>query len=93
MISITMVGGYFEDLFEAILTDVGINPVNPINVGMFGNFKTLTYLIDIPDTEVVQTRKNIMAKVKEQMPYALCLCEYGNWNRIILMFPRKKQAV
>lgn len=93
MISITLVGGYFEEVFESILADLGINLINPINVGMFGNFKILTYLLDIPDTETIETRKTVLTKVKERMPFAQCMCEYGNWNHIVILFPRKKQGI
>jgi hypothetical protein len=92
--TLTLIGTLFVDGIEGIFADLDLlKYVNSINSGMFGNFKTLMYTMDIPDSEIVRTRKTLLECVKERIPLATCLCEYGNWNRIVLLFPRKIQVV
>lgn len=93
MISLTLIGTRQALEIESLITNIGIKTVNAVNSGMFGNFGTLTYFIDCSDDGDMEIRKKLLNCIKETIPGAKCLCEYSNWNKIWVVFPRNKQLI
>lgn len=86
MIVLTLVGGKNEKDFEWILTELGIKTVKTVNTGMFGNFGTLTYWLDISEKDdPVVKRRELASMVQRVMPNCMILYEHGDWNRIYIL--------
>lgn len=82
---VTIVGTKYEEDFEWILSDLRIKTVNTVNSGMFGNFSTITYFLDIPEDGRIEMRRKLMNLVRQRIPSAMALYEHGDWNRIYIM--------
>lgn len=81
---VTIVGSGFDEEFEWILSDLKIRTVNTVNSGMFGNFGTLTYYLDISEDGKIEIRRKLMNLIRERLPSAMALYEHGDWNRIYI---------
>ena len=88
-IMLTIVG---QDLFKIVVEKmelVGINTVNQINSGMLGNLKTLTYKIDLDDSEVIEKRSALMSTMAEDNMRLMPMYVHGDWMRIFVFKPIK----
>lgn len=68
---------------------VGINAVNQINTGMLGNLKTLTYIAEIEESDVIEKRKSLMNAMAEDCMRLMPLYTHGDWMRIFVFKPIK----
>lgn len=68
---------------------VGINTVNQINTGMLGNLKTLTYIAEIEESDVIEKRKNLMNAMAKDCMRLMPLYTHGDWMRIFVFKPIK----
>lgn len=82
---VTIIGSGFDEEFEWILTELKVKTVNTVNSGMFGNFGTLTYWLDIPEDEKMECRRKLMNLIRERLPSAMALYEHGDWNRVYIL--------
>lgn len=83
-LQLTVVGGGFEELVENIFAVNSINPVNKINGVNLGNFRTLIYLIDIPEESVIETRRKLMKALSKERNHLIPMYEHGNWMKIYI---------
>jgi predicted amino acid-binding ACT domain protein len=81
---ITVVGLDVFRTIQAVLAHIDINQLNPVNRGRLGNFKTLTYSIDIPRDEVIETRRKIMSALAEESTHLLAMYPHGEWMHVYI---------
>ena len=84
-LTITIVGLDLVDLIFSKLKKAGVdvNPVNPVNEGRLGNFKTLTYSFDIPDDDIIYKRREFMNGIADE-DALLPMYEHGDWCSIYI---------
>ena len=81
---VTIIG---QDIFKevaVIFEDVGLRVVNQINSGMLGNLKGLTYVFELEEEKVIDTRKNLMKALTEYGPRFTAMYVHGDWMRIFI---------
>lgn len=88
---ITVVGLDVFRTVQAVLGHIYVNQLNPVNRGRLGNFKTLTYSIDIPRDEVIETRRKIMSVLAEESTHLLAMYPHGEWMHVYI-FDRRTFA-
>lgn len=89
LLRVTVVG---QDLFKIVEEKfelVGLNVVNQVNNGMLGNLKTLTYLFELQDGEIIEKRKQLMVKMSEDNMRLMPMFVNGDWMRIFVFKPLK----
>ena len=85
--SVTIIG---QDLFKIVREKfelAGINMVNQLNQGMYGNLKTLTYQFELDESEVIEKRKKLMNLFSEDNMRLMPMYVHGDWMRIFVMKP------
>lgn len=61
-----------------------INRVNSVKYGRLGNFRTLTYMIDIRDDKSVETRRNILKDLSKPDGPTVGMYEHGNSEQVYI---------
>ena len=82
---ITVIG---QDIFKLVQTkceEAGLNQVNQASTGMLGNLKTLTYIFELDEDEVIQKRKKVMQNLLDSGGMLMPLYVHGDWMRIFVM--------
>lgn len=75
---ITIVGLDILRTVKSVLDKLDVNLVNPVNRGRFGNFKTLTFSMDISGVDVFNERKRIMAALAKESTHLFPMYPHGN---------------
>lgn len=89
LLRVTVVG---QDLFKIVeekFEYVGLTMVNQVNNGMLGNLKTLTYIFELQDGEIIEKRKQLMSKLSEDNMRLMPMFVNGDWMRIFVFKPLK----
>ena len=84
---ITVVG---QDIFKLVkhkMELVGINNANEVRLGMLGNLKTLTYIFELPEKEVIEKRAKLMTAMSEDSMRLMPLYVHGDWMRVFVFKP------
>ena len=78
-----------SDLFpnERKMELVGINKVNQLNTGMLGNLKTLTFEIEMKESEIIKKRAELMDKIAEDNMRLMPLYVHKDYMRIFVIKP------
>lgn len=87
VLRVTVVGQELYKLVEEIFELVGLNTVNQINSGMLGNLKILTYTFELSENEVIEKRKNLMNKLREDPIRLMPMYLHGDWMRVFVFKP------
>lgn len=87
VLRVTVVGQELYKLVEEIFELVGLNTVNQVNSGMLGNLKILTYTFELPENEVIEKRKNLMNKLREDPIRLMPMYLHGDWMRVFVFKP------
>lgn len=87
ILRITVVGKDLFKLVERKMELVGINTVNEVNSGMLGNLTTLTYEIEMRESEIINKRKMLLDKIAEDNMRMTPLYVHGDWMRIFIIKP------
>lgn len=87
ILNITVVGA--AKLSDYVLTNImnlrnDINRINAINEGMLGNFRTLTYLVDISESKFMTTRRALLNSLSQPGSPARCLYEHGAISNVYI---------
>ena len=85
--TVTIVGLDLKDIVLSAAKEAGlfINPVNRVNHGMFGNFRTLTYIFDIDDDKLIKKRRDFMNILGDERRYLIPMWEHGDWNQVYIL--------
>lgn len=70
-------------LAKAKKAGININPINQVNEGRLGNFRTLTYQFDISDDDIIYKRRAFMNGLAEE-DGLLPLYEHGDWCSVYI---------
>lgn len=87
LLRVTVVG---QDLFRIVKEKfelAGINNVNQLNSGMFGNLKMLTYTFELPEGEIIEKRKKLMDIFAEDSMRLMPMYVHGDWMRMFVFKP------
>ena len=87
VLHLTIIGQDIFKIVEEKLMLAGINTATQVSNGMLGNLKTLTYLFDIDDIDVIAARANLMRIMSEDNMRLMPMFVNGDWNRIFVMKP------
>ena len=87
ILRITVVGQDLFKLVEHKMELVGINKVNQLNTGMLGNLKTLTYEIEMKESEIIKKRSQLMDKLAEDNMRLMPLYVHKDYMRIFVIKP------
>ncbi len=87
VLRITVVGQDLFKLVEHKMELVGINKVNQLNTGMLGNLKTLTFEIEIKESEIIKKRAELMDKIAEDSMRLMPLYVHKDYMRIFVIKP------
>lgn len=85
-LSVTIVGLDLVDIVLSLAKSTGLtaNPVNQVNKGRLGNFKTLTYIFDIDDDQLIAKRREFMNMLEEEKRFLVPLYEHGDWKNVYI---------
>ena len=86
-LKVTVVG---QELFKIVPEKfelVSLNPANQVNSGMLGNLKTLTYIFELPEKEVIEKRTKLMKAMSEDNMRLMPLYVHGDWMRVFVFKP------
>lgn len=84
---LTVIGQELFKIVEEKLELAGINTATQVSNGMLGNLKTLTYLFDIDDIDIIHARTNLMKIMSEDNMRLMPMFVNGDWGRIFVMKP------
>lgn len=87
ILRITVVGQDLFKLVEHKMELVGINKVNQLNTGMLGNLKTLTFEIEMKESEIIKKRAELMDKIAEDNMRLMPLYVHKDYMRIFVIKP------
>lgn len=87
ILRITVVGQDLFKLVEHKMELVGINRVNQLNTGMLGNLKTLTFEIEMKESEIIKKRSELMDKLAEDNMRLMPLYVHKDYMRIFVIKP------
>ena len=87
ILRITVVGQDLFKLVEHKMELVGINRVNQLNTGMLGNLKTLTFEIEMKESEIIKKRTQLMDKLAEDNMRLMPLYVHKDYMRIFVIKP------
>lgn len=87
ILRITVVGQDLFKLVEHKMELVGINNVNQLNTGMLGNLKTLTFEIEMKESEIIKKRAELMDKIAEDSMRLMPLYVHKDYMRIFVIKP------
>ena len=87
ILRITVVGQDLFKLVEHKMELVGINKVNQLNTGMLGNLKTLTFEIEMKESEIIKKRAELMDKLAEDNMRIMPLYVHKDYMRIFVIKP------
>ena len=87
MLRVTVIGQDLFKIVDEIFELVGLNTVNQVNTSMLGNLKTLTYLFELEDDEVIKKRKAMMDEMAKDNMRLMPMYVHGDWMRIFVMKP------
>lgn len=81
MLTINIVG--IRKITDYVLHEISkinddVNAINLISSGTLGNFKTVTYGIDIPESKFMITRRAILNELSKPGSPVKCLYEHGS---------------
>ena len=84
VIELTIVG---LDLEETVRTTVinfreRINRINQVKYGRIGNFRTLTYYIDVLEPDSMVTRRDILNELSQPGSPTVCMYEHGDSSKL-----------
>lgn len=89
LLRVTVVG---QDLFKIVeekFDTIGLTIVNQVNSGMLGNLKTLTYIFELEDGEIIEKRKQLMVSMSNDNMRLMPMFVNGDWMRIFVFKPMK----
>lgn len=89
MLRVTVIGQDLFKIVDEIFELVGLNTVNQVNTSMLGNLKTLTYLFELQDDEVIKKRKAMMDEMSKDNMRLMPMYVHGDWMRIFVMKPMR----
>ena len=89
MLRVTVIGQDLFKIVDEIFELVGLNTVNQVNTSMLGNLKTLTYLFELQDDEVIKKRKAMMDEMAKDNMRLMPMYVHGDWMRIFVMKPMR----
>lgn len=89
MLRVTVIGQDLFKIVDEIFELVGLNTVNQVNTSMLGNLKTLTYLFELEDDEVIKKRKAMMDEMAKDNMRLMPMYVHGDWMRIFVMKPMR----
>lgn len=81
-----------QDLFPLVKEHIalaGVNTVNQVSTGMLGNLKTLTYEIEMEESDVIETRKRVMHRLALDNLRMMPMCVHGDWMRVFVFKPMR----
>lgn len=81
---VTIVGQDISKEVVAVFDDLGLNMVNHVKTGMLGNLKTLTYMFDIPEDEVITKRRELMDGLAKYPTRLMPMYVHGDWMRVFV---------
>lgn len=84
---LTVIGQDIFKIVEEKLELANINTATQVNNGMLGNLKTLTYLFDIDDIDIIAARTKLMSLMSEDNMRLMPMFVNGDWNRLFVMKP------
>ena len=84
---LTVIGQDIFKIVEEKLELAGINTATQVNNGMLGNLKTLSYLFDIDDIDIIAARTKLMSLMSEDNMRLMPMFANGDWNRLFVMKP------
>lgn len=76
---IVAIGQTVGDRVSYLLTKFGLKPVNLPKAGKFGNLTTLTFLVELEEDQVIQTRKEIASYFTNSDGALTCLYDRLDW--------------
>lgn len=62
-----------------------VNPVNQVNPGKFGNFKTLTYIFNVDDDKLITKRRDFMNELAQDRRFIIPVYEHGDWTSVYIL--------
>lgn len=85
-LSVTIVGLDLKDLVMSVVrkASLDINPVKSVNKGRLGNFKTLTWIFEIDEYELIQKRRAFMDFLAEEKTFLTPMYEHGDWCSVYI---------
>ena len=83
-LKVTIVGQEISKEVAVIFDELGLNAVNQVKTGMLGNLKTLTYIFDIPEEQVIEKRKLLMDELAKYGTRLMPMYVHGDWMRIFV---------
>lgn len=89
MLRVTVIGQDLFKIVDEVFELVGLNTVNQVNTSMLGNLKTLTYLFELQDDEVIKKRKAMMDEMAKGNMRLMPMYVHGDWMRIFVMKPMR----
>lgn len=84
--TLVVVGLNILDEVTAILRELCINPVNEGKPGKIGNFRTLTYFLNLTDDSVIETRKALISRMSGQNSDLVPMYPHGNWMTVYVFY-------
>ncbi len=84
---VTVIGGDTASHAERIFDDLRLKSINQINdgaLGRLGNFKTYTYIFELPEEEVIERRKKLMKALIGESAEWCGMYEHGDWMQLYL---------
>lgn len=84
---VTVIGGDTAAHAERIFDDLRLKSINQIKdrvLGRLGNFKTYTYIFEIPEEEVIDKRKKLMKALIGESAEWCGMYEHGDWMQLYL---------
>lgn len=83
LLFITVVGQDILDIVNPVLDEMTVNPVNPVNAGMLGNFKIFKYAITTSPETAIVFRRELMERLLKHSDI-LPMFEGGDWMKIYI---------
>lgn len=83
-LKVTIVGQDIAKEVVSIFDDVELTPINQVKTGMLGNLKTLTYIFDIPEEKVIESRKLLMSELAKYGTRLMPMYVHGDWMRVFV---------
>lgn len=84
---VTVVGGDTAAHAERIFHDLRLKSINQTKdgeLGRLGNFKTYTYIFELPEEEVIEKRKTLMKALVGESGEWVGMYEHGDWMQLYL---------
>ena len=86
-LKVTIVGQDISKEVAVIFDELGLNAINQIKTGMLGNLKTLTFEIEMKESEIIKKRTQLMDKLAEDNMRLMPLYVHKDYMRIFVIKP------